>query len=180
MPVALSAEQVRCLLGRVSNSIYRGCFALMYACGLRVGEAAPLRIDAIIARGQIIRVIGKGNRERHVPLPQPQLAELRKLWKTHRNPEWLFPNRSLDGPLERSVLMRTFADAAQQAGLFGATSHSLRHSYAARLLEQRVDIRVVKILLGHATLATTDIYTHLTEPTQASLIRTLNELMTDL
>jgi len=152
----------------------------MYACGLRVGEAAPLKIDAIIAAGQIIRVIGKGNKERHVPLPLPRLEELRKLWKTHKHPQWLFPNRAHDGPLERSVLMRTFADAAQAAGLVGATSHSLRHSYAARLLEKRIDIRVVKILLGHATLATTDIYTHLTEPTQASLRRTLDELMTDL
>jgi len=152
----------------------------MYACGLRVGEAGPLRIDAIIADGQMIRVIGKANKERHVPLPRPRLEELRKLWKTHRNPQWLFPNRANDGPVERSVLMSTFAACAQAAGLAGVTSHSLRHSYAARLLENRVDIRVVKILLGHATLATTDIYTHLTEPTQASLRRTLDELMTDL
>jgi integrase/recombinase XerD len=152
----------------------------MYACGLRVGEAAPLRIDAIIAPGQVIRVIGKGNKERHVPLPRPRLEGLRKLWRTHRDPQWLFPNRNHDGPLERSVLMWTFAQAAQAVGIVGATSHSLRHSYAARLLEQRVDVRVVKILLGHASLATTDIYTHLTEPTRVSLRRTLDELMTDL
>lgn len=178
--MALTDEQVRNLLSRVSNPIHKTCFALMYACGLRLSEAAALEIPAIDKASQILRIIGKGNAERRVPLPQPLLEDLRKLWKTHRHPQWLFPNRARTGPVERGVLLRTFKEAAREAGLGAATSHSLRHSYATRLMEQGVDTRVVQILLGHASITTTTIYTHLTEPTRAKLRAILDSLMTGL
>lgn len=180
MPVALTDEQVRSLLRRVRNPTYKACFALMYACGLRIGEAAALEVGAIDTANQVLRVIGKGNLERRVPLPRPVLEDLRNLWKTHRNPKWLFPNRNHSGPVGRGVLLRAFAEVVREAGLTGATSHSLRHSYATRLMEKGVDTRVVQILLGHASIATTTVYTHLTEPTRAALRSILDPLMTDL
>jgi integrase/recombinase XerD len=180
LPVALTDEQVRSLLRRVRNPIYKACFTVMYACGLRIGEAAALEVGAIDKANQLLRVIGKGNTERHVPLPQPVLDDLRKLWKTHRNPKWLFPSRAGTKPIDRGVLLRTFAQVVQDAGLTGATSHSLRHSYATRLMESGVDTRVVQILLGHASIATTTIYTHLTEPTRAKLRTILDPLMAGL
>jgi site-specific recombinase XerD len=82
--------------------------------------------------------------------------------------------------VERSVLLRTFKEAAREASLPTATSHALRHSYATRLMEQGVDTRVVQILLGHASITTTTIYTHLTEPTRAKLRSILDPLMTGL
>jgi integrase/recombinase XerD len=178
--VALTDKQVRGLLRRVSNPIHRTCFALMYACGLRIGEAATLAIGAIDGANGLLRMVGKGNKERLIPLPQPVLEMLRELWKLHRNPTWLFPNRAATGPVKRDVLLRTFADVAQDAGLVGVTSHSLRHSYATRLLENRVDTGIVQILLGHASINTTKVYTHLTEPTRASLKAILDPLMTGL
>ena len=181
MPFALTDEQVRSLLRRVRNPTHKACFAVMYACGLRIGEAATLEVGAIDKANQVLRVIGKGNTERHVPLPQPVLDDLRKMWKSHRNPKWVFPNRAGTRPVDRGVLLRTFAQVVQDAGLMGAaTSHSLRHSYATRLMESGVDIRVVQILLGHASIATTSIYTHLTEPTRAKLRAILDPLMTGL
>jgi integrase/recombinase XerD len=180
LPVALADAQVRSLLGHVGNPIHKACFAVMYACGLRIGEAAVLELSAIDKANRLLRVIGKGNKERHVPLPQPVLDDLRKLWRTHRNPRWLFPNRTNTGPLDRDTLRRTFADVARLAGISGATSHCLRHSYATRLLENGVDTRVVQVLLGHSNIATTAIYTHLTEPTRASLRSLLDRVMTDL
>ena len=181
MPVALTDEQVRSLLRRIRNPTHKTCFAVMYACGLRIGEAATLEVGAIDKANQVVRVIGKGNTERLVPLPQPVHDDLRKVWKTHRNPKWLFPNRAGTAPVDRGVLLRTFAQVVQDAGLRGtATSHSLRHSYATRLMESGVDTRVVQILLGHASIATTTIYTHLTEPTRAKLRAILDPLMTGL
>jgi integrase/recombinase XerD len=153
----------------------------MYACGLRISEAATLEIGAIDRANLQLRIIGKGDRERLVPLPQPVLDGLRALWKTHRDPRWLFPNRSGAGSANPQVLRRTFQDAARAAGITRrVTPHALRHSYATRLLENGVDTRVVQILLGHAHIATTAIYTHLTEPTRVSLKGILDRLMTDL
>ena len=151
----------------------------MYACGLRITEAATLEVTAIDGIIGFIRVIGKGNKERQVPLPQPVLAELRSLWKTHRDKRWLFPSPRQEGPISRYALWLTFKQAVRAAGITRRiTPHSLRHSYATRLLESGVDIRVVQILLGHARIGTTAIYTHLTEPTRASLKAILDKLMT--
>ena len=152
---------------------------LMYACGLRITEAATLEVTAIDGINGFIRVIGKGDKERQVPLPQPVLAELRSLWKTHRDKRWLFPSPRQEGPISRYALWLTFKQAVRAAGITRRiTPHSLRHSYATRLLESGVDIRVVQILLGHARIGTTAIYTHLTEPTRASLKAILDKLMT--
>lgn len=163
------------------NPVHKACFALMYSCGLRISEAATLEIGAIDGANMRLRIIGKGDRERFTPLPQPILADLRRLWKTHRNPRWLFPNHSGDHPANQQVLRRTFQKAARAAGVTRrVTPHALRHSYATRLLENGVDTRVVQILLGHVHIATTAIYTHLTEPTRISLRGVLDRLMTGL
>jgi integrase/recombinase XerD len=153
----------------------------MYACGLRISEAATLEVGAIDGANLLLRIIGKGDKERLVPLPQPVLHDLRGLWRTHRNPRWLFPNRSGANSINQQVLCRTFKAAARAVGITRrVTPHSLRHSYATRLLESGVDTRVVQILLGHVNIATTAIYTHLTEPTRISLRGVLDRLMTGL
>jgi integrase/recombinase XerD len=137
----------------------------MYACGLRISEATRLEISAIDRANLVLRIVGKGNKERLVPLPQPVLDELSHLWLSHHNPRWLFPDRHGDAPLSTQVLSDTFAAAVVAAGIRrGVTPHALRHSYATRLIENGVDIRVVQILLGHASIASTVIYTHLTTP----------------
>lgn len=152
----------------------------MYACGLRIGEAATLEIGTIDGDNGLLRIIGKGNKERLVPLPEPILWNLRHLWKIHTNPRWLFPTRAGTRPVGRGTLNRTFSAAAQAAGIRSATPHSLRHGYATRLLENGIDTRVVQLVLGHSSIATTSIYTHLTEPTRASLKNLLDKVMTDL
>lgn len=152
----------------------------MYACGLRISEATTLGFGAVDRANQVLRIIGKGDKERLVPLPQPVLDDLSWLWRTHRNRRWLFPNHRGDAPLNNRVLSRSFAIAAAAGIRRGVTPHALRHSYATRLIENGVDIRVVQILLGHAGIASTAIYTHLTTPTRASLHSLLDRLMTKL
>ena len=148
LPDALSEDQVRQLLGSIRNPIHKTCLAVMYACGLRISEASTLEVDAIDRANQVLRIVGKGNKERLAPLPQPVLDELGLLWRTHRNRRWLFPNHRGDAPINKRVLARSFAAAAAATGIQrGVTPHALRHSYATRLIENGVDIRVVQILL---------------------------------
>ena len=179
LPNVLSDAEARAIIGRVRSPVQKAGMLLMYACGFRVSEAATLEVTAIDGVNGLVRVIGKGNKERRVPIPQPVLAELRCLWKTHRNKRWLCPSSRRNGPISRYALWLTFKQAARQAGITQRVSpHTLRHSYATRLLESGVDIRVVQILLGHATIGTTAIYSHLTEPTRTSLKAILDKLMT--
>ncbi len=89
---------------------------LMYACGLRITEAATLEVTAIDGVNGLVRVIGKGNKERQVPLPQPVLTELRRLWKTHGNKRWLCPSPRRNGPISRYALWLTFKQAARAGG----------------------------------------------------------------
>ena len=111
----------------------------MYSCGLRISEAATLEVTAIDGRNGLIRVVGKGDKERTVPLPAPVLAELRLLWKTHGNRRWLCPNARGDGPITRHALWQTFRKVIGEAGIKARiTPHSLRHSYATRLLEAEI------------------------------------------
>jgi len=154
----------------------------MYACGLRLMEAATLEIRHVDNVRMVLQIIGKGNKERQVPLPRPAYQDLRSLWRTHRNPRFLFPNKAGTGPVCAGILSRAFRAAAVSAGFPKPrpTPHALRHSYATRLMENGVDTRVVQVLLGHANIASTAIYTHLTEPTRDSLRGLLDTLMTDL
>jgi integrase/recombinase XerD len=165
----------------VRSPIARIAFLLMYACGLRISEAAGLEVTAIDGRNGLIRVVGKGDKERCVPLPQPVLTELRQLWQAHRNRRWLCPSPTGEGPITRNALLRTFRKVVDEVGITArVTPHTLRHSYATRLLENGVELRIVQILLGHASIGTTAIYTHLTEPTRAGLKALLDRVMSGL
>lgn len=140
----------------------------MYGCGLRLSEAVGLRVDAVDSRGMVLRIVGKGNKERCVPLPRSLLEPLRAQWKTHRNREWVFPARHGRGPMDRKSVSVAFRLACASAGLDSRlTCHSLRHGYATRLLEGGADLRTVQGLLGHSSICSTQIYTHLTEPLRA-------------
>lgn len=166
----------------MTQPIHRGCFTLMYACGLRISEAATLTVTNIDRSRMVLRIIGKGNKERLVPLPEPIYWDLRKLWTKHHHPKWVFPNDTGTNHVSLPVLFRSFKKAVRTMGFTDrpVTPHVLRHCYATRLLENGVDTRTVQVLLGHASIASTAIYTHLTEPTRASVRGVLDKIMTGL
>ena len=152
----------------------------MYVCGLRIQEAISLRPEQIDAPRGVIRIIGKGNKERLAPLPKSLLDAMRLAWKTHRNRQWVFATSRHGQPLCARTLRRSFHAGCAQAGISGFTPHSLRHGFATRLLERNVELRIVQILLGHANLRTTEIYTHLTEPLRDQLRPKLDALAAGL
>lgn len=156
--------------------MYRVCLALMYACGLRISEAVCLRPQHIDAAQGVIRVIGKGNKQRLVPLPASLLAALRQAWKTHRNRQWVFAARPEGNHLSPRSVRGALDAACARQGIAGVTPHCLRHGFATRLLERGVELRVVQMLLGHSSLKSTEIYTHLTEPLRQQLRPKLDAL----
>ena len=136
----------------------------MYACGLRIGDAVKLPISAVDSKAMVLRIVGKRNRERYFPINESILRMLRDVWKLHRNPNWLFPRKNGEHIL-RNTLSQAF-NSARSACLFGPefTTQVLRHSFATRLLERGVPTATIRILLGHASIQSTQIYLHLTEP----------------
>ena len=148
----------------------------MYAYGLRIAEAVTLPVSAVDSKQMVLRVIGKGNKERILPLSEPILQMLREVWKTHRSRRWLFPSRRLTTHLPDATARAAFIKARKACGFSSDfTPHTLRHSFASHMLEQGVDIRTIQILLGHSSLQSTEIYTHLTEPLRDQLRNLLSQ-----
>jgi site-specific recombinase XerD len=185
LPVILSVEEVRRILGCLRQAHYRVCLSTIYACGLRLLEGVQLQVRDIDSSRMLLHVRGgKGNKDRYVPLPEHGLRQLRQHWLRHRHPIWLFPERGLlnaEKAMHESGVQKAFRAALQQSGLNKAASvHTLRHSYATHLLEAGVSLRLIQSYLGHDSLATTAIYTHLTHKAEVNAVETINQLMADL
>jgi site-specific recombinase XerD len=184
LPVVLSVAEVGRVLGCVHRSRYRVCLTTIYACGLRLLEGVHLQVKDIDGERQLLHIHqGKGGKDRCVPLPSACLKMLRQHWLTHRNPLWLFPSPFEDAhqPMNESGVQRAFCAALQESGIHKkATVHTLRHSYATHLLEAGVNLRIIQSYLGHASPATTAIYTHLTSITETQSRHTIDEIVTSL
>jgi site-specific recombinase XerD len=180
LPQVPTDLQCRQIIDAVQHPVYRAGIALLYGCGLRIEESVSVRPGQIDAKQGTIRIIGKGNKERQVPLPLPLLKLLRQAWVAHRNPQWVFAAAAEGEHLHTHTLRRVFHAACAQVGIKNLRPHNLRHAFATRLLERGVDVRIVQILLGHSSIRTTEIYTHLTEPLREKLRAELNQLMDGL
>ena len=140
----------------------------IYSCGLRVSELCGLRVDDVDWNEQIIRVRGKGKKERLVPVGKPALMAIQDYWNTFKQPPGgvspiFFAETKKRAPLSPLQLSRRLKKYLSIAGLDpGLTPHKLRHSYATHLLDAGADLRSVQELLGHAHLITTQVYTHVT------------------
>jgi integrase/recombinase XerD len=160
-PTVLSPEEVTRLLGAAPGVKYKAALSVAYGAGLRVSEVVALKVSDIDSERMTLRVEqGKGDKDRFVML-SPQLLELlRDWWRIARPRAWLFPGLDPVNPMSTRQLHRAVGAAAQAAGIAKRVSpHTLRHSFATHLLEQNVDIRVIQVLLGHAKLDTTALYT---------------------
>jgi site-specific recombinase XerD len=176
LPDVRSDEDCRRLIATLEKPVYRGCFTLIYAYGLRITEAVTLPISAVDSKQMVLHVIGKGNKERVFPLTDSILQMLREVWKTHRSRRWLFPSRRPATHLPDATARVAFTKARDACGFsVDFLPHTLRHSFASHLLLRGVDIRIIQILLGHSSLRSTQIYTHLTQPLQDQLRNLLGQ-----
>ena len=186
LPVVLSQDEVHRLLDGVRLPHYRHCLTTIYTCGLRLKEALRLEVrDVDGARGLLHIRQPKGWRDRYVPLPQTTLALLRHQWAAHRNSTLLFPSRHRGAtlavqPMSSSGVQRAFKATLADSGISKqATVHTLRHSWATHLLEAGVNLRLIQLWLGHKSLQTTAIYTHLTRNAETLAGEKINVLMAD-
>ena len=190
LPVILSVDEVHRILDCVRRPYYRVCLSTIYACGLRLQEGVRLQVADIDSGRMMIHVRqSKEGKDRYVPLPQRTLELLRGYWVTHRHPVWLFPAPGHRGiplpttsqPLSVRGVQAAFGAALKDSGLHKrATVHTLRHSWATHLLEAGVNLRLIQIYLGHTSLRTTALYTHLTDKAEMLATETINRLMADL
>ncbi|GAC1466306.1 MAG: tyrosine-type recombinase/integrase [Desulfuromonadaceae bacterium] len=181
LPVVMSREEVRSVLKRVKRPIYRMALTIIYACGLRISEGVQLLTSDIDGKRHLLRVRnGKGGKDRYVPLHERPLELLRAYYRKNKNGSaFLFPNK--DGHIMTDTLQVVFRKAVRESKVNKpATVHTLRHSYATHLLENGEDISTIKCLLGHSSIVTTDIYTHVTEKITTRLHGSLDGIMGDL
>lgn len=189
LPVTLSVDQVDALLALARQeadarpaALRMNCLLqLLYATGLRVTELVSLPVAAARGNPALILVKGKGGRERMVPLSDPARAALAE-WLAVRDgvedrprakrSAFLFPSRGKLGHLTRNAFFLALKDIALRAGIdpSGVSPHKVRHAFATHLLENGADLRVIQMLLGHADISTTEIYTHVLDERLKSLV----------
>ena len=184
LPTVLSVEEVTLLLQSAPGAKYKAALGTAYGAGLRVSEVVTLKVGDIDSERMLLRVEqGKGRKDRHAML-SPQLLELLRDWWVEGRRRgvllprgWLFPGRNPIEPLSTRQINRAVHAAAEAAGIKKRVSmHTLRHSFATHLLEQDTDIRVIQVLLGHAKLDTTALYTRVATTTIRSVTSPLDRL----
>jgi len=166
LPVVLSREEVARLIAAAGNLKYKTALSVAYGAGLRSGEVVALKVSDIDSQRMALRIEqGKGSKDRYAMLSPVLLECLRTWWKTARAQGkmlpggWLFPGQNPIDPMSSRQLNRAIHAAAEVADIDKRVSmHTLRHSFATHLLEQKTDIRLIQVLLGHKKLNTTALY----------------------
>jgi integrase/recombinase XerD len=167
LPTVLSPEEVTRLIDSTANLMHRAMVMTLYATGVRRAELCRLKVADIDSERMVLHIQqGKGGRDRDVPLSPRLLEILREYWRWMKPKTYLFPgmenNWRADVPVTTKVAWIAVTEAAKAAGITKRVSpHTLRHSYATHLLEAGADLRTIQLLLGHAKLADTTVYLHL-------------------
>lgn len=184
LPVILSREEVSRLISAAKSLKHQTALSVAYGTGLRVNEVVSLKVGDIDSQRMTLRVEqGKGRKDRYAMLSPVLLERLRVWWKVARaqgkmlDGGWLFPGQDPLRHLTARQMNRAIHSAAENAGIEKSISmHSLRHAFATHLLEQRVDIRLIQVLLGHKKLETTALYTQVATEILKEVISPLETL----
>ena len=184
IPVVLNKQEVSRLIACAGNLKHQTALALAYGTGLRVNEVVSLKVTDIDSQRMTLRVEqGKGGKDRYAMISPILLERLRVWWRVARaqgrmlDGGWLFPGMDPINPLTTRQLNRAIHEAATLAKINKRVSmHTLRHSFATHLLEQKVDIRVIQVMLGHKKLETTALYTQVATEVLKEVISPLETL----
>lgn len=177
IPVVFSQAEVKLILANCENLKHKAILATVYSCGLRVSELTNLKITDINSNTMTVTIRqSKNNRDRVVVLAEKLLVLLRDYFKEYKPKDYLFEGRANGRYSERSVQQLLKQILAKLKINKQGSVHSLRHSYATHLIEQGTDVRFVKDLLGHKSIKTTLIYTHLTDPAKRKIKSPLDNL----
>ena len=184
LPTVLSRDEVTRMLDTTTSIKHQAILSVAYGAGLRASEVTKLKVRDIDSERMLLRVeCGKGGRHRNAMLAQDLLVLLREWWKIGRQQGvmhadgWLFPGQHYLKPICYRQVHRIAAEAARTAGITKRVGpHTLRHSFATHLLEDGVDIRIIQVLLGHAQLHTTALYTRVATRTVKNVISPLDRL----
>jgi integrase/recombinase XerD len=178
LPVVLSVQEVARFFKAIASLKHRTILMLAYGAGLRIDEAVRIRLSDIDRERKVIRVQqGKGKKDRYTVL-SPALLEIldRYCWAA-RPEDLLFTTRFKDRPITDSTVQRVCVQARKDSGIDKQISpHTLRHSFATHLLEAGTDLRVIQVLLGHASPKTTAIYTHVSTALIGKIVSPLDTL----
>ena len=182
LPLVLSVEEVARLLDAAPGLKYQAALSVAYGAGLRATEVVSLKVSDIDSKRMIIRVEqGKGGKDRNVMLSPHLLNLLRTWWRAARPRGFLFPGRDPAQPMTTRQLNRACHAAVQMADIDKRVSlHTLRHSFATHLPEQNIDVRAIQVLLGHAKLDTTALYTRVATKTIGEVMSPLEHVAVKL
>ncbi|MBQ0044303.1 MAG: tyrosine recombinase XerD [Bacteroidales bacterium] len=182
LPDVLSVEEVEAIIASVDTNSWKGLrdraiLEVLYGCGLRVSEASTLQLSDLFFEDGFVRVVGKGDKQRVIPMGDMAEEAIKAYLPVRPEPtdartaETLFLNR-FGKPLSRISIFNMVKDQAQKAGVTKDLSpHSFRHSFATHMIENGADLRAVQEMLGHESILTTEIYTHINAATwQASVL----------
>ena len=178
LPVVLTEAEVNHLVEASSDLREQAILMTLYSAGLRLGELIALQPADIDSAAMRIRVrAGKGGKERRVMLSETLLTGLRRYFRQYRPERWLFYGRSPQEPISPRAVQKLVASAAVRAGLRKRVSpHVLRHSFATHLLEHGTNLRYIQELLGHRSLKTTMVYTHVSPRALGQVVSPLDRL----
>ena len=173
LPQVLTMEEIWKIICSTNNFKHRLILMTTYSGGLRASETINLKPRNIDNKTMLIKVKGKGEKERYTLLSKKLLVELRSYYREYRPKTYLFPSafkKKKDQPLSYETIRSVYEDARKKAGVKkGAGIHTLRHSFATHLLEAGYDIRKIQVLMGHSRLSTTMIYLHVSRTTLSKI-----------
>jgi integrase/recombinase XerD len=179
LPDVLSKAEIKAILAVTETDIRMYCmFSLLYSAGLRISELLALKPDDINVSRMLIRVRqGKGSKDRYTLLSKPLVARLSRYRREYKPQEWMF-ERHKGEPFTESIVSKQLKEAAKEAGITKRVyPHLLRHSFATHLIEQGTDLKIVKELLGHKQLKTTEQYVHIADTFKSSIRTPLDDIL---